>query len=123
MKTTERLIGALAGLGFALLAFYAIFVVGALIYKGTGPAPAAFIAPAEPAATAAADTADAPRQSRPLSPKGRAASIWRRGKRPSSNARPATPSPRAGRTAPGRTSGAFTAGASPPPRVSPIPMR
>jgi cytochrome c2 len=59
MKTTERLIGALAGLGFALLAFYAIFVVGALIYKGTGPAPAAFIAPAEPAATAAADTADA----------------------------------------------------------------
>lgn len=50
MKTTERLIGALAGLGFALLAFYALFVVGTLIYKGTGPVPAAFIAGSGPAA-------------------------------------------------------------------------
>lgn len=57
MKNTERLIGALAGLGVALLAFYALFVVGALIYKGSGPTPAAFIATPDPAAEAAAGAA------------------------------------------------------------------
>lgn len=68
MKKLETLFGMLSGLGVALLAFYALFVTGTLIYHGPAPAPvvrfdaptpAAAPAPAAGAQTASADPAPA----------------------------------------------------------------
>lgn len=64
MKKLETLIGVLSGLGVALLAFYAIFIVGTLLYKGPAAAPVAFVAAepapaADPAPAASAEAAPA----------------------------------------------------------------
>lgn len=59
MRKFETLIGALAGVGFALLGLYAAFVVSVLIYKGPASLPEA-AAPATGAAEAVAEPAAEP---------------------------------------------------------------
>ncbi|OYX43946.1 MAG: hypothetical protein B7Z02_07125 [Rhodobacterales bacterium 32-67-9] len=60
MRILETWIAALAGLGFALLAFYAVFVAGTMIYKGPAAKPAALIAmAATPAAPVTEPTTEA----------------------------------------------------------------
>ena len=61
MKKLEAILGALSGLAFALLAFFALFVAGTFIYKGPAATKVGFIeAPAAPDAASASETAPEP---------------------------------------------------------------